>query len=440
MEEPPEPIASDYVELGTLMLLFVIGGPLNLAAYTQIAERPTCTRLDILKRHLNYSDLLVLFIYVPSRACWLLTYDWRGGDLLCRLVKCLHTFAFQISSNVIVCIALDRLLSVLSSSHHSPEKAHRRTRIMLWVAWFAAFVISAPQFVIWRSYLAFKDQNWSQCMQIWEILRAQETMEDPKMTNYTHTLLYEENLYVVVHMLLIFWIPATIVMMCYLIVSCWVYFNSKPLAFNIENARNSTCGTAITSTSRMRLGTTRITALTGSGCMTDRDRNGGAGGVGVTYHTGTDTVNTGAAKSVHIATNPRIIINDDEVLKPLNPQDGENGSVLATDRSNQTALQRMSVTSKDFHHPVISNSITYGAKLNRSRAIRVSFLLVAAYIVCWLPYNALSLIQFIDPITFNEHANKVYCLHGMMVFNSVVNPYLYGLFGGICRPKRRDGH
>ncbi|CAK5084999.1 unnamed protein product [Meloidogyne enterolobii] len=50
----------------------------------------------MLKKHLNYSDLLVLFIYVPSRACWLVTYDWRGGDLLCRLIKFAHTFAFQV--------------------------------------------------------------------------------------------------------------------------------------------------------------------------------------------------------------------------------------------------------------------------------------------------------------------------------------------------------
>lgn len=80
-----------------------------------------------------------------------------------------------------------------------------------------------------------------------------------------------------------------------------------------------------------------------------------------------------------------------------------------------------------------SQSSSYSAKLNRSRAIRVSFLLVAAYIICWLPYNALSLIQFIDPELFHKHANKVYCLHGMIVFNSVINPYLYGLFGGLCR-------
>lgn len=68
---------------------------MNQACF-QLAERPMTSRLDLLKRHLNYSDLLVIFVYVPSRACWLLTYDWRGGDLLCRVVKMMHTVAFQV--------------------------------------------------------------------------------------------------------------------------------------------------------------------------------------------------------------------------------------------------------------------------------------------------------------------------------------------------------
>lgn len=35
--EPPEKITSDYVELLMLALMFLIGAPLNLAAYTQVS-------------------------------------------------------------------------------------------------------------------------------------------------------------------------------------------------------------------------------------------------------------------------------------------------------------------------------------------------------------------------------------------------------------------
>ncbi|CAD5218993.1 unnamed protein product [Bursaphelenchus okinawaensis] len=392
MDGPPEPIASDYVELAILVILFVVGAPLNLAAYTQLAERPVCTRLDILKRHLNYSDLLVLFIYVPSRACWLLTYDWRGGDFLCKLVKFLHTFAFQISSNVIVVIAIDRLLTVMSSSHHRPERAHKRTKLMLLVAWVAAFVISAPQFAVWRAYEAFKDKKWSQCMQIWEIFRAEAVLNNNTQIN-ANELMREENVYVVLHMLLIFWIPATIVMLSYVIVSCWVYWNSEP-SLLIAHGRASADSRA-----------------------------------GISYHTGMETLDTVVTKTtgVQFAANPKIVISDD-TIKPLNEQRASAGSA-DTLRHNSTNTV---IT------PAMRRShSTFSAKVNRSRAIRVSFLLVAAYIICWLPYNALSLIQFVDSEIFSKHANKLYCLHGMMVFNSVVNPYLYGLFGKMCRTKRR---
>lgn len=71
---------------------------------------------------------------------------------------------FQISSNIIVVIALDRLLTVISTAHHRPERAHKRTKIMLLGAWITALLISAPQFAVWRVYDAFK--NWSQCMSV----------------------------------------------------------------------------------------------------------------------------------------------------------------------------------------------------------------------------------------------------------------------------------
>jgi len=50
--------------------MFVAGGPINLAACNEMLSKTSITRLDLLKKHLNYSDLLVLFVYTPSRVCW----------------------------------------------------------------------------------------------------------------------------------------------------------------------------------------------------------------------------------------------------------------------------------------------------------------------------------------------------------------------------------
>jgi hypothetical protein len=149
-----------------------------------------------------------------------------------------------VSSNVIVCIALDRLLSVLSSAHNSPERALKRTKYMLMIAWGLAVLISAPQFAIWKTFLAFEEYNWNQCAQIWQIDRwnyRPPLLGNDSAGNLTMGLLdgtsteinidelsFSEQLYTVIHMLFIFWIPSAIVGLCYLTVSCWVYINSRP--------------------------------------------------------------------------------------------------------------------------------------------------------------------------------------------------------------------
>lgn len=78
----PTPSHTEYVEMTYLFIFLVIGGPLNLTALTRLNEtrkQRIYTRLLFLKIHLNISDLMVLLIYVTSRLCWLITFQWRGG-------------------------------------------------------------------------------------------------------------------------------------------------------------------------------------------------------------------------------------------------------------------------------------------------------------------------------------------------------------------------
>ncbi|KIH61671.1 7 transmembrane receptor, partial [Ancylostoma duodenale] len=282
----------------------------------QLAERQVTSRLDLLKRNLNYADLLVIFVYVPSRACWLLTYDWRGGDLLCRVVKMMHTVAFQSSSNVIVCIALDRLFSVFSATRHSPDKANRRIRVMLAAAWTTAFVIGMPQLFVWRSYVPFQHLNWSQCLQ-----------------------------------------------MCYVMVLSWVFINSRP-SISRKGKRTGSLQT---------------------GCET------------------VDTVLTRASGRVTLFS---------FVLHPTDDQPPVTGPprIVVSDESSLPLTSRPSIASSEASAVIrtsVHNSQSYHASVNRSRAVRVSFLLVVAYIVCWLPYNLLSLVHIIDSHLFANSFIKV---------------------------------
>uniref|UniRef100_A0A914N304 G-protein coupled receptors family 1 profile domain-containing protein n=2 Tax=Meloidogyne TaxID=189290 RepID=A0A914N304_MELIC len=484
---PPEKITSDYIELISLIILFIIGAPLNLAAWTQISEKPVSSRLDMLKKHLNYSDLLVLFIYVPSRACWLVTYDWRGGDLLCRLIKFAHTFAFQISSNVIVCIALDRLLSVLSVSHRNPGQATCRMRIMLLIAWIAAAVISAPQFVVWKLYQAFDNPPWSQCMQIWEIERSQLqrnnnfhlVSNDSTIKLLDSKLLDEESIYMILHMLLIFWIPACIIMLCYLLLSCWVYINSKPNFFDLVNSAEKD-GIGEQQIQMVNLLNNQQAQQNQKHQTAQNASNGGGGGMLVALRSSRVSyqlapINNSTTTQGHETQNttlftnnisniespktkkPMIVLNDEMLLSlspSQSPQPGIDSSEVKQNKhlngiaemvkQRENEQRNSSTTSNEAAAALLlaskrqRQSSSYSAKSQRNRAIRVSFLLVMGYFICWLPYNCLSLLQFIYPELYSKHASKVYNLNGIIVFNSVINPYLYGLCGGLCRQGRRN--
>ncbi|CAB3405940.1 unnamed protein product [Caenorhabditis bovis] len=376
--KPPEPITSDYVEMLTLVFMFIIGAPLNLGAFTQLHERPISTRLDLLKRSLNYSDLLILFIYVPSRACWLLTYDWRGGDLLCKIVKMMHNLAFQSSSNVIVCIAVDRFLSVVSTSHHLPNRAVRRTKMMLIAAWVIAFIISCPQLFIWQDYLAIPEYNWSQCLQIWEIARH---------TNTTAKIDFDaETWYSVLHICFVFWIPAVVILLSYIVVLSWVWMNSRP--------------------------SIRTTCLSGANTIS-----------------GCDTVDTVLSRASE--WNPlKSFSRHVSVKEPLEKAIA-TAKIIVSDETEVPLNQRPSLSPSEASAVMrngVHTSSSYTANLNRSRALRVS-LLVVAYIVCWLPYNLISLIHIVDSKLFENHINQFHFAHQFIILNSVVNPYLYGLFG-----------
>lgn len=62
----------------------------------------------------------MLGLYALGRAVWLGTYQWLGGEALCRLMRFGEELSFAISSNLIVAIALDRLLVLIAPRRPPP--------------------------------------------------------------------------------------------------------------------------------------------------------------------------------------------------------------------------------------------------------------------------------------------------------------------------------
>jgi len=56
---------------------------------------------------------------MPLEIIWAATVRWLGGDLLCRLCSFFRIFGLFLSSNVVICISVDRCGEVIAVAQAS---------------------------------------------------------------------------------------------------------------------------------------------------------------------------------------------------------------------------------------------------------------------------------------------------------------------------------
>ena len=52
--------------------------------------------------------LQVTFLMMPLEIGWNATVSWHGGDFLCRICAFFRIFGLFLSSNIVMCISIDR--------------------------------------------------------------------------------------------------------------------------------------------------------------------------------------------------------------------------------------------------------------------------------------------------------------------------------------------
>lgn len=133
----------DYLEMFLLTMFFFVGAPTNLIICRKLwARRKSHLAWFQMLQHLNFSDLLVLWVYSPCRIGMKLFQHWYAGILSCKIIMFFEALPFYISSNIIVCIAVDKVLSYRGGWHSSRQK---RVRNLLTIGWIIAIFTSAPQ-------------------------------------------------------------------------------------------------------------------------------------------------------------------------------------------------------------------------------------------------------------------------------------------------------
>ncbi|KHN78253.1 Gonadotropin-releasing hormone receptor [Toxocara canis] len=234
--EPVNRLTADLVEILIYLLCLCTGGPLNVISFIRStrlyrSDQRNRSQILLLRIHLNIADLLTMFIYTPTQIIWMTTFQWYGGDVLCRVCKFFYTFSFYLNSFVIAGIAIDRVCSAYKiNSLKAYESAYKRVHRTLIAAYAGATLFSIPQLFIFRVFQPLELTEFRQCTPVWTIYAYEYDLriQSPSITEREKHLLAAtymqvhrwEKVYNMAHLLLVFWIPTLIIAFSYVVIIC----------------------------------------------------------------------------------------------------------------------------------------------------------------------------------------------------------------------------
>ncbi|XP_067105559.1 gonadotropin-releasing hormone receptor-like [Osmerus mordax] len=143
-------------------IVCIISAFCNLAVlWTSNGKNKRKSHVRVLILNLTVADLLVTFIVMPVDAVWNITVQWLAGDFACRLLMFLKLQAMYSCAFVTVVISLDRQSAILNPL--AINKARRRNKFMLTVAWLMSIALSVPQLLIFHNVTITFPEEFTQC-------------------------------------------------------------------------------------------------------------------------------------------------------------------------------------------------------------------------------------------------------------------------------------
>ncbi|XP_046593905.1 adipokinetic hormone/corazonin-related peptide receptor variant I-like [Neodiprion lecontei] len=140
---------SSYVKIFCCLVLFLVAVMGNFTALVNLSRRKhQRSVVSLMMGHLAAADLLVTFFMIPLEGGFHLIVQWLDGNLACKFFLFLRAFALYLSSNVLVCVSLDRYSAILHPLKN--YDARRRGKMMLCGAWICSFFYALPQVFVTR--------------------------------------------------------------------------------------------------------------------------------------------------------------------------------------------------------------------------------------------------------------------------------------------------
>ncbi|XP_035446854.1 adipokinetic hormone/corazonin-related peptide receptor variant I [Spodoptera frugiperda] len=192
-------------------ILLAVGGVGNVAVLVSLARsRRRKSRVDLMMTHLALADVCVTCGVIPLEIGWKYTNAWLVGNLMCKLLLVLRAFGLYLSSNVLVCISVDRFFAVIYPLRL--PVARRRSKQMLLCAWAFALACSLPQSVVFRVKRHPQVAGFEQCVSFGAFSSEQQ-----------------EVVYNVFCLCAMYFLPLIVITVCYVCIFCEIHRSSKEL-------------------------------------------------------------------------------------------------------------------------------------------------------------------------------------------------------------------
>ncbi|KAF7632942.1 G_PROTEIN_RECEP_F1_2 domain-containing protein [Meloidogyne graminicola] len=387
----PEMLATDWVELLLLSLLLIFGLPLNAIA-------------------------LIILCYCPSHIAWLIGYTWSAGEFLCKAMQYswyfeafFSDFCFHLMSFGVLSISLDRLRTVYGlmrmektgkmaggvasqQIRPGPLNQSRLQRLLfqrlILICYIAAALVSVPQWFVWTT---IDMRSWSQCTTVWHKRRAIEYIEGSEPTeSFTG-----EKIYTLLHLLTVFWLPFLGIFAAYVYIVLFLFLYSL---------RPSTSHPSTTS-----------------------------------FYSSTAAESSAFSQPSYVPPlnsvklNRSSISNYNSTLLVVPNLSKENSSFWPTESSVSPVcnLNGGDSTITNVASPLCAQTsrkhkVPAWRLEMRSRIFQTTIHVIAAYLLCWMPYNVLALATFFSrdlQITISVHLEL---LRICVLLNTLLNPFIYG--------------
>ncbi|XP_055336029.1 gonadotropin-releasing hormone II receptor-like isoform X2 [Paramacrobiotus metropolitanus] len=374
------------ISVYSVLLFFGLIGNLVVFSTLLKSRYRKSSRVNKLILHLAIADLIVCCFTIPIEIGSRITVTWEAGDVGCRIFQFFRPFGLYLSSNTIICISLDRYFAIVQPLKLAD--ARRRGRIMLAAAWIFAVICSAPQVIVFRGELV-RLQDWP----------------DIAFTDCLSTGIFEYegyDLYSIFSVCVMYVLPLAVTVAAYTRI-LWEISITRRL-----KATSQTEGSGVGESSFLTQALQTPQQQPGMTCTADENS-------GLTSNcNGLNNAATPAARHVqlHTSVNRSASAN---VIRNYSQRLPGTGSTTTANAAN-----RMADLSK--------------IERARSRTLKLTILIVLCFVTFNTPYTVMFFWYQIDKASAELVAVIIQeILFLFAVSNSIINPYLYGIYSKSLR-------